>query len=257
MSLAIYDNYGVCQEAKNFFYYLTNPPAGNNKKAYNAFITYLLRTGDFNKLDRLYIHGSFDQQGATVSLVNPSSAQATEVGGYTWNKFMGYKGNGTTMYLNSNFNLSTQGVNYTLNSASMFVYVRDEDNAASGEIGVFDGTSSGAWLSARYSDNKQYTRPNNGTSVGTAVSTSIGLSGWNRTASNAYTTYRDGIAIESNTTSSTSLVNANVYIGGIRTTADAVLLPSVKRIDLSGMGSGTVNQLNILNARAIFYQIAG
>lgn len=255
--MIVFDTYGVCQEAKKAFSYMTNPPVGNTKKAYNAAITYWLRSGDFYKCDRLGILGAHDQQAARVSLVNPESTQLTEVNSISWDRFMGYKGNASNMYINTNFNHSSSGVNFTLNSASMFVYVREHLVEASADIGVFDGTSPGAWVSSMYSDNKQYTRPNNGTSVGTTTTTSIGLSGWNRTASNAYATYRDGVQIESNTTASTSLVNANIYLCGIRTTADAVFIPSSKRIDLWGVGSGTVNQANILNGRNIFYQLAG
>jgi len=193
MSIAVYDNYGICQEAKNYFRYMTNPPQGNAKKAYNAFITYLLRTGDFAKLDRLFLMDGHDQQAARVSINhNGTMFFLNEVASITWDRFMGYKGNGTTQYLDSVYNPTTGGVNFTLNSSSMFVYCRDNLNDAGAELGAIDATN-GSYVSAMYSDNKQYTRPNNATAVGTTVSNSIGLSGWNRTASNAYATYRDGV----------------------------------------------------------------
>ena len=43
----------------------------------------------------------------------------------TWTQFEGIQGNATTQHIDSNYNASSQGVAYTLNSASIGVYVRN------------------------------------------------------------------------------------------------------------------------------------
>ena len=63
---------------------------------------------DMAEFDRLWIHGLSNQIAARTSFVNPTSTPLTEVNSPTWTAYQGYKGNGTTSYLNLNYNQQFQ-----------------------------------------------------------------------------------------------------------------------------------------------------
>ena len=93
----------------------------NAEKTYiNTFIGAL--GTDFAEFDRLYIHGLSNSVAARTSLANPTSTMITAVNTPTFTANQGYTGNGTTSYLDTNYNPSTGGVKFTLNNASFGAY---------------------------------------------------------------------------------------------------------------------------------------
>ncbi|MHB8410272.1 MAG: hypothetical protein ACYDHY_19745 [Acidiferrobacterales bacterium] len=111
-----------------------NPkPSAKWTKALNAFIKGLIADGNWALLDRMWLFNTDYQQNARISIVNPSSAQITEVNSPTWTKNVGYTGNGTNSYLNTNYNPYTQGVNYTLNNAAFGLYALTQNTVLYGE----------------------------------------------------------------------------------------------------------------------------
>jgi hypothetical protein len=61
---------------------------------------------------------------ATLNFKAPSSHQVTLVNSPSFTASQGFKGNASTSYLNTNFNPATSGVQYTLNNASRFIYLK-------------------------------------------------------------------------------------------------------------------------------------
>lgn len=75
--------------------------------------------------DYFYLFAQDQQANSLVSLFNPTLYTATANGGYTWNAYLGFTGNGTNAYINANFIDSLNGINYTLNSGMFGVYTRN------------------------------------------------------------------------------------------------------------------------------------
>ena len=93
---------------------------------------------NLDEFDRLWIHGLNNDVAARTSFVNPSSTIITAVNSPTFTANQGYQGNGSTSYLNTNYNPSTQGVKYTLSNASGFAYIGNnviETRVAFGSLG--------------------------------------------------------------------------------------------------------------------------
>lgn len=85
----------------------------------------------WSKLDVLYLYAADDTSNAKLNWKSPSFT--TTISGTTkpvLTANMGFTGNGTSAYLNTNWNPSTNGVNYRRDSASAFTYIRSSVNEA-------------------------------------------------------------------------------------------------------------------------------
>ena len=81
-------------------------------------------------MDRFFIQATETVDQAKVSLINPTANKITHPVAPTFTALQGIQGNGTTQYVNLNFNLFTDAVNYTLNSNCFGAYSRTELNPA-------------------------------------------------------------------------------------------------------------------------------
>lgn len=77
---------------------------------------------DVNEFDLLTIHGLQNQIAALTPVITVSPTLMTNVNSTTFTAGIGFTGNASTMYINTNYNPSTQGVKYTLNNCSFGVY---------------------------------------------------------------------------------------------------------------------------------------
>lgn len=114
-------------------------PTTDQQKKQNTFLVTLKTIGVWDKLDVLYV---FAQDGgsafATINWKNPSANQSTLINAPTFVSNGGFQGNGTSSYIDTNFNPATQGVNYTLNNASRYFFT----HAISGSSALDGITSS-------------------------------------------------------------------------------------------------------------------
>lgn len=103
---------------------------GTETAAYKALINGLVSDGIFSLLDALYIFATNTTATANLNLCGTNST-ITSTAAPSFAADIGYTGNGTTQFLNTNFNPATQGVNVTANSNSMGVYLTNS-RAANG-----------------------------------------------------------------------------------------------------------------------------
>lgn len=98
-------------------------PSDAVKLKQNTLLASMKADGVWAKLDVFYV---FAQDGgsafATLNWKNPNANQSTLVSSPTFVSNGGFTGNGTSSYIDTNFNPSTQGVNYTLNNASRYFF---------------------------------------------------------------------------------------------------------------------------------------
>ena len=115
-------------------------PSADQQAKQNSLLVSLKTIGVWNKLDVFYV---FAQNGGsafgTLNWKNPNANQSTLVNAPTFVSNGGLMGNGTSSYIDTNYNPSTQGVQYTLNNASMYFFT----HAISG-AGAFAGVETTA-----------------------------------------------------------------------------------------------------------------
>jgi len=186
----------------------TLPSAGQQVKQ-NKLILDLKAAGIWNLLDTFAV---FATDGNTdFSLIDwKRLSQYTAVNSPTFTANQGLKGNGTSSFINSNFNPVTNGVNYTLNSASFGVFSFDFNNND-----FISGVSGSAANCLRMSAGSANQRINMG--IGTLVpSVDLGVNTrklrvLNRVNSNDVVAFENTI-VTSHTGASTSLENSQQLV---------------------------------------------
>jgi hypothetical protein len=131
-------NRGGVSYTQTMIDYLTRLAAegGSLTSAEKGYLNTLTQNADTGEFDRLWVHGLSNQIAARISLVNALTADLiTEVNAPTYS-INGYTGNGTTQYINTNYNPYVNGVKFTQNNACFGVY-RHTINASAGAFGVF------------------------------------------------------------------------------------------------------------------------
>jgi hypothetical protein len=188
-------------------------PSASVQAKQDTFLAALKSAGVWDKLDVFYC---FAQDGskefATLNWKSPSANQCTLVNSPTWTSNVGFKSDGATSYIDTNFNASTQGVQFTNNSAGEFAY------QIGALFGTLFGTSGGA---------------GDGLVIGTTVGQRLNMLGTNLTAS----TDMNGDGFKCiNRTSSTAVELFNETTQLSRTTTTAARINANRRV-LNGQGN--------------------
>jgi len=227
---------------------LTTPPTPTTIICVNQFILQCKLDSNWNLLDRFWLFGQDIEANSLISIVNPTSTAATATAAPTFTAFRGYDFNGTTQYLKSNY-IASNGVNYTLNSASHGLYCIENANAAfAWDIGAADASNASA-LSLRDGANTMYGKVNNASAnlVSVASTDSTGFFSVVRTASNSLALYKNGASVATDTDASTAIPTVEFYIGALNNNGVAAAFGG-KKLSIAYTGSGTINQVSFYNA---------
>lgn len=101
-------------------------PSASQQTLQNTLVTDLKTAGVWDKLDLFYVFATDgDSDYATLNWKAPSSHQATKVNSPTFTANSGFAGDGSSSYLDTNYNPATSGTNYTLNDASISIWSND------------------------------------------------------------------------------------------------------------------------------------
>lgn len=241
----VFSAYDWDADALAYFAQLTPSPSVRYQKAINELVKELKAHGNWTKLDRLWIHATEAQQHAKVSLVNPASPQLTEFNSPTWTANRGYSGNGSTMYINTNFKPASSGVTYTMNAASLGIYTRvDGISSSSYPIGV-NGAGANDRALIGFLPNIDY-RLN---SINSTSISNTGTSGFYtavRTSSTSKSIYRNGSLINTTVDTATNLPSLDIFLLAFNA-AGVATLPTTNQLSLSLIG-GAVNPITLSNA---------
>lgn len=208
----------------------------------NTLITSLKSHSLWNVHDRIWLFAAENSQASLIDIVNLSSAANSSA---TFTADQGYAGNASTTFVNTNFAGSTNGVNYTQNSASMSCYVRTSRSTAANKAAVsfnddgggktsrFFPHASGSVIIAGLNINNSF--PQTGT-----TSNAQGFYTISRTGSATTDVYKNSntTAIFSPTTTSTALSATTFYVGAenVQVSADAFF--SDDQIAVVAFGAG-------------------
>lgn len=91
------------------------------RDAVDQLVYSLKQAGVWRHLDRLWLFAAENTPSALIDLV--ARSRATPVNDPAFETDRGYTGNGTSQSINTNFNASTAGGNFTLNDAGMGVWI--------------------------------------------------------------------------------------------------------------------------------------
>lgn len=137
-----YESSPLSSQAKALYDAMPTKPDPDRLKLINDFIKSLISFGIWSKLDFLHILSAHAEDSSLLNWVNPGTFKATNIGSTPFEIDRGYTGNGINQYLNSNYIPSVNGINWSLNSASVGVYLRLNINESSTSIGASDYTPS-------------------------------------------------------------------------------------------------------------------
>ena len=98
-------------------------PSASQQTLQNTLVTDLKTAGVWDKLDVFYCFATDgDSDYATLNWKAPSSHQVTKINSPTFTADSGFTGDGSSSYLDTNYNPATSGTNYTLNDASISIW---------------------------------------------------------------------------------------------------------------------------------------
>jgi len=229
---------------------LTTPPAAAVAALQNTMFASLVSGGLWAKADLIYLL-SQSTNGGGEALVNaklPGTYNGTAYNAPTFTALEGFTGDGASTYIDTNFNPTTHGVNYTLNSASFCIYVLTDVDENSVDMGLDDGNNDAFLYSRNITCN---TRINDS---GTDFNTNANSQGFyvvSRTASNARATYKNGALLGADTRVSTALPDVNFSILARLNSSPGIGQYSSRQVGgivLIGGGLDATEQLNLTTA---------
>ncbi len=179
----------------------------------NAFVKALVDAGYWARMDVLYIFASNTSGNALLNWKNPAAYTATIDNLGTRMSFTAYQG---FTELNNYgeiiipFNPSTNGVNYTLNSASFGIYFRISQNA-NNTYGIYSPDDATNMLQFEpYSYSNLHTRINSSSELSLTATNWQGMFVGSRTSSTAVAVYKNEASHGSGTLNSTALPNSTI-----------------------------------------------
>lgn len=192
---------------------MSTPPSATWQTAVNQMVldikTALSITNLSDAFDVMYFLAAETEQASRLNMVQRAH-DCTATAAPTFAASRGVTGNGTTQFLDTNYNPATQGVQYTLNSASIGVYSRTDANNSGIDIGWTNGTQL-CRVVLRNSGNFNV-GINRNSVFSVAVPDSLALFVGNRSTSTASQSYRRGVLAGSESSPSTSIASFNCYL---------------------------------------------
>lgn len=196
----------------DYISYFSTPPTLARKLLLNDLFIGLKADGNFAEGDRLWLFASEKEQQSTISLMNPSSTPLDANGSYTWDSG-GYKGDGSSAYINTHFNPSSDNITFEQDSASIILYSKTPTLENKKDFGVNDGTAFLDGQIARASNLANVSINCNGfLSVDVATGDGAGTIAFVRPSLLFINYYRNGVSISNYSQVSSAIPNDLIYI---------------------------------------------
>lgn len=233
-------------DAQILFDRMVIEPTNARKLIINALIVGLKNDGNWNELDVLVILAAADSQASLLDFKNLQDGALVNAPAFEADR--GVTGNGSTSYINAQFNLTTDAVQYTRNNASAGIYTRTNvgGNNLIG-MGLTNATIEGLLIAPRNASSVATMGVNTNTFKTYGNADSRGLYSIRRTTNNAQEAFKNGLSKGAQADASIALVNDNVYVlcfNRIDTGAGGF---SIRQKAMYFLGSGDINQLTFYN----------
>jgi hypothetical protein len=175
-------------------------PSSGQQVLQNQLVLDLKAGGIWAKLDSFRVYAT-DGDSDFALIDWKRLVMCTAVNSPTFTTNVGYRGNGTSAYINSNYNPSLHAVNLSLNSASIFAYISVSRTV--GQIQGYQGQFSGSsyLLMAAGTSNIGESHVNSTTFVNNGI-TGVGFQLVNRLDANTLNVYYQGVLQNTNSSAS-------------------------------------------------------
>lgn len=207
-------------EATALFAEMTSEPDSTRKGLISTAIIELKNAGVWAKLDRLWVLAAHDSQSSLLEWKNPTRV-ITPISGPTFTVDRGWQGNGSQS-LDLNFNPSTEGSSFTLNSASCGFYRRTNESAQ-------DRWDMGRWeklrMQVRYTTTVARMGINR-TGVNSASANpprQIGHFCFQRANATTEQIYHDGVFIGNSTQNTSEIIDSTIYLMGVNSNGSTIV----------------------------------
>lgn len=237
---------GYSTYAKQYFDRYDVKPQADTLKKYAEFIDSLVANGCWQIIDEMWIFANNTQSNALLGVKGYKNC--TAVNSPTFVIYRGMASNGTTSYINTNYNPVVDKITLTTNALSMGVY-STTNSITAGRVAMGNKISSNyLLLFLKDSDGKFYYDANVGTDVGVSVTTSRALMSCNRSDASNIQAYQRGVQIATSLTGTSSLNNISVYILAYNNNGTAAGFDT-RQISFAYIGGGMTAQqhLNLYN----------
>jgi hypothetical protein len=171
-------------------------------------------TNIFAGLDFLHVYAAHDEQAARRNWIQ-DAYHSGAINSPTFTSDRGFAGNGTSSYLDTNFNPTTaSSPKFTQNNASGGVWSRTAAQESVSVFGWFDN-SDGFVINPRNTSDQMATRANEANSVNFANSDGSGWFCAGRSASASTRAYKNGASVGTGSGGSSALNNATFKTGHV------------------------------------------
>lgn len=242
-----YDEYDTVYAA------MTTKPS-STIAGYQEDLVYSLDTCDFaggasvwDRMDFFYVFSN-EVNTASEALINwndPGTFDADNVSSTAFTAYEGFTGDGVADYISTNWIPSSDGTNYTLNSASFGIYLRVNVDEANIAIGCSDGTQ---LISLRPRAGGTATaRVNSSATIAYNTTEARGLWVVTRRGANEVEMYRNGGSVATDTDVSVGLPTKELTILAEYDYNDEIILFSTNQVSIAFV----MNQISDAEATAI------
>lgn len=202
-------------DAQAIFAAFTTPPDAARKALINAYVAGLKADGVWAVLDVLYVMAAADSQAATINWRAPASFALVGVNSPGFTTDRGYTGNGTSSRLRTQYTPSVNGVNYTQDSSSCWLFSLSNTQSNNNDIG--SATAPRVNLNVRNATDQSSGDINNAAGVTMNVSNTngIGFFGIQRRAAADRRLWANGTQLgATSTTASTAVASQEQWVCG-------------------------------------------
>lgn len=189
-------------------------PAPARIQLVNTLINRLLTAGIWQRLDLLYLLAAADTQCSLINIRNPGAFTAVPVNAPVFTADRGWAGDGATSYLRTQYTPSTNGANFALDDASLWLWGVQDVQDASSDIG--NAGNPRASVQFRSTTNTMGLRVNDNSADAVSNTIGNGFAGGQRRGSADKRRWLNGSQLGATlTTASTGLPSLEQWICGV------------------------------------------
>lgn len=202
-------------EAIDLFARMSVQPDATRKGHINSLISELKAAGVWAKLDLLQVYAAHDQQAGNLNWLNASHT-ASPQSSPTFTTDRSYQGNGSSSYVDANFNPATDAAHLTQDSAFFGIWSRTVAGSSFSTAGATITGTGGITILTRTGADAGAGRINqsaNFVTAGGLVTDGSGLHSIVRSGAAAIDRRRNGVSVATATNASIAVSNTPLTIG--------------------------------------------
>lgn len=243
------------EDAQLLFDRMAVTPDTQRKYHIDRLITTLKNDGNWDKLDVLVILAASDSQSSLLDWKDLQDGAL--VNAPTFESDRGFTGDGSTSYVNTQFNPSSDAVNYLQDDASHGVYTRTNSSVNPNDMGLIDASSDGGRIIARSLSGTLFFQINSDTSPSSAVADSLGLHTATRSANNLQEGFKNGASVATGADTSEARLDGEFYVLCRNRLGTGAEQFSVRQGAAYFFSAGTINQLTLFTAIEAYMDAIG